>query len=451
MSLPPAVSACVSRAVALFACTALLAGCTTSPTSGRAQFNILPGTLETTVPDLRFDVKTLLAAGREFCKEEESPCPAQEAAGKLAQRIAPIAERLGTLTAEMSPELVTRVPHVEVFVVPNDSPSVSSSAGGKIAVSSGLARLDLTDTELALALAREFGRLAAAHHRESTSAGLAVSLVAGSPLTSAYLATSILADIIFPMGALAKVGISLLASMGTEQLVEVSQQDEADEFAGKLLLEAGYDLRELTEARPDAPEGTVKIGWLPNYFASRAKVAAMAPPPETTAEMARDQELPPEAKAEVAAPPKEMAGNAVAAPESPTEAMPVAAATPPDMTAATGNEQKPATEAKDEPIAPPVEMTAKAAANPGPPPAERIEVPTPAAEMTSPAPASPQPVATARAEAAELPRQSAETPEVQENPPAAKPAAKNAKQGAAKPLLKKRKKIRKPSKKPVRR
>lgn len=278
MSLPLAVCSRFARAALLLACSAFFVGCTTSPTSGRAQFNILPGELETTVPDLRFDVKTLLAKGGDFCSGEENPCPAQEAADKLAQRIAPIAERLGTKAAELSPELVSRVPHVVVFVVPDDSPSVSSSAGGKIAVSAGLARLDLTDTELALALAREFGRLAAAHHRESASAGLAVSLVAGSPLTSAYLATTLLADIVFPMGALARVGISLLASMGTEQLVEASQQEEADAFATKLLLASDYDPQELAKERPDTPMGTAPIGWLSSYFVSRARVAAMAQP-----------------------------------------------------------------------------------------------------------------------------------------------------------------------------
>lgn len=261
------------------ACAAILAtGCSTSPTSGRTQFNILPGELETTVPDLRFGAKTLLVSGGEFCREDEDPCPAREAAEKLAQRIAPIAERLGTTAAQLSPELASRIPQVEVFVVPGDSPAVSSSAGGKIAVGAGLARLDLTDTDLAFALAREFGRLAAAHHRESTSAGLAVSLVVGSPLTSAYLATSILADIIFPMGALAKVGISLLASMGTEQLVESSQQDEADAFAGKLIMAAGYDPKGLAEPLSNSPQGALKLGWLPSFLASRDKVAALALP-----------------------------------------------------------------------------------------------------------------------------------------------------------------------------
>ncbi len=278
MSLPLAVRSRISRAALLFACSVFCAGCTTSPTSGRTQFNILPGELETTVPDLRFDVKTLLATDGEFCSGEENPCSAQAAADKLAQRIAPIAARLGAKAAELSPELVTRVPHVEVFVVPDDSPSVRSSAGGKIAVSSGLARLALTDTELALALAREFGRLAAAHHRESASAGLAVSLVAGSPLTSAYLATTLLADIVFPMGALARLGISLLASMGTEQLVEASQQEEADAFAAKLMLAAGYDPQELAKAQPDAPQGAATIGWLSTYTESRARVAAMTQP-----------------------------------------------------------------------------------------------------------------------------------------------------------------------------
>lgn len=266
------------RLIVLIAVTMLLAACTTSPTSGRAQFNLLPGQLEATISDLRFDVKTLLTTSAAFCGEGEQDCAAREAAEKLSRRVAYIADRLGSKVADLSPEMVSRVPHVEVFVMPGDSPSVSSSASGRIAVEAGLAHLDLSDTDLAFALAREFGRLAAAHHRESASAGLAVSLVAGSPLTSAYLATTLLADIVFPMGALAKLGISLLASMGTEQLVEASQQDEADAFAAKLMLAAGYDLKALADRRQDAPQAAVRIGWLSSYIASRAKVGAMAQP-----------------------------------------------------------------------------------------------------------------------------------------------------------------------------
>lgn len=277
MRLPTAVAIRLPHAVLCLACAILCAGCTTSPVSGRAQFNILPGTLETALPDLRFDVKTLLATGGDFCREGEDACPARAAADALARRIAPIAERLGNKTVELSPELATRVPHVTVFVVPGDAPQVGSSAGGKIAVGAGLGRLELSDDELAFALAREFGRLAAAHHRESASAGLAVSLIAGSPLTSAYLATTLLADIVFPMGALAKLGISLLASMGTEQLVEATQQAEADAFAARLMLAAGYDLQALAEPRPEAQPGALQIGWLQSYYASRARVAAMAP------------------------------------------------------------------------------------------------------------------------------------------------------------------------------
>ena len=406
-------------AVPLF-CAVLLAGCSTSPTSGRTQFNILPGELETTVPDLRFGVKTMLASGGGYCGEGQEVCDARETAEKLAQRVAPIAERLGTKTVELSPEMVKRVPSVEVFVVPSDSPSVSSSASGKIAVNSGLARLDLSDTDMALALAREFGRLAAAHHRESTSAGLAVSLVAGSPLTSAYLATSILADIIFPMGALAKIGISLLASMGTEQLVEASQQDEADEFAGKLMLAAGYDLRELAEVRAGAPEGGIKLGWLPNYFTSRAKVAGMAPPPAATDRPIGDQALPQVAKAEDVAPADEMASKAVAGPELPEAKAEVKAATPaPETTDTAANDLKPEPEAKAVAVAQPVEMAATAAAKP-------------------------EPAAMVLAEAVDPPLPSAETPEQQANPPKAKPAVAKI---ASKPTLKNRGKIRKPAKK----
>ena len=262
----------------LLACAALCGACSTSPTSGRTQFNILPEPLETRVPDIRFEVHTLLTSKGEYCSENESPCAALEQAEKLTQRMAPMAERLGKLAVDLSPELAKRVPLVEVFVVAKDSPSVISSAGGKIAVSSSLAQLDLSDTDFAFALAREFGRLAAAHHRESTSAGLAVSLLAGSPLTGAYLATTILADLLFPMGTLFKLGISLIGSMGTEQLVEISQQEEADAFAGKLMLAAGYDLRDLAKPNPGLEEGAARIGWLPRFVASRARVAAMAAP-----------------------------------------------------------------------------------------------------------------------------------------------------------------------------
>lgn len=332
----------------LFVLSALTAGCTTSPTSGRTQFNILPAEIESGVSDLRFSVKTALAAG-DYCRDQEGPCAVRETAEQLAQRIAPIAERLGSVAPQLSPELVTRVPRVEVFVIPNDSLSVGSSAGGKIAVGSGLARLDLSDTDLALALSREFGRLAAAHHRESTSAGLAVSLVTGSPLVGTYIATSLLADVLFPMGTLLKVGISLLGSMGTEQLVEASQQEEADEFAGKLMLAAGYDLRELAEARTDIPDGAIKLGWMPRYFTSRAWIAEMAPPLETTAENSTDREPPPETAAGIAA-------------------------SLPETTAAADTSRESLLLASDDVAASPTGMTTTAFASQAPPPLSKAEI-----------------------------------------------------------------------------
>lgn len=402
----------------LLAAALSIAGCTTSPTSGRTQFNILPAPLEGGVSDLRFGVKTVLSAG-DYCRDTEGHCAIREEAEKLAGRIGPIAERLGAVAPQLSPELVTRVPRVEVFVVPSESASVSSSGGGKIAVNSGLGRLDLSDTDLALALAREFGRLAAAHHRESTSAGLAVSLVAGSPLVGTYLATSILADFLFPMGTLFKLGISLLGSIGTEQLVEASQQEEADEFAGKLMLAAGYDLRALAEARPDVPESPVKIGWLPDYFTSRARVAGMAPPVGVTAEVARDQELAPKSEGPIAAPVPEVLVKADAGQDPPPEVKAESTAPNPEAMAGAVTRQAPPPEVKAEGVTPPPEMLAKAAT------------------QQEPAPM-------AREEAAEPPQSSAETLKHQDNPPAAKPAAKKK---AKKVAVKKRKAVRKPSNK----
>lgn len=328
------------RALALLACALLGTACSTSPTTGRAQFNILPEQLETTVPDLRFEVHTLLTSKAEYCREDENPCPALEQAERLSKRLAPIAELLGNKAVALSPELARRVPVIEVFVVAKDSPSVISSAGGKIAVSSALAQLDLPDEDLALALAREFGRLAAAHHRESTSAGLAVSIVAGSPLAGAYLATSILADILFPMGTLFKLGISLIGSMGAEQLVEISQQEEADEFAGRLMLAAGYDLGKLARLHPGLEEGAVKIGWLPRFVESRARIAKLAPAADATVAIAAngEWEVPPETQLVT------------------TAAVPLGQATPPQPAGAPADIRIVAVAANGELEAPPVMM-----------------------------------------------------------------------------------------------
>jgi Zn-dependent protease with chaperone function len=433
---------------ALFlAISILIAGCTTSPTSGRTQFNILPAPLESSVSDLRFGVKTMLGAG-DYCRDMEGPCVVREEAEKLASRIAPIAERLGAVAPQLSPELVMRVPRVEVFVVPSESASVSSSGGGKIAVNSGLGRLDLSDTELALALAREFGRLAAAHHRESTSAGLAVSLVAGSPLVGAYLATSILADFLFPMGSLIKLGISVLGSIGTEQLVEASQQEEADEFAGKLMLAAGYDLRELAEARPDSPDSTARIGWLPDYFTSRARVAGMVPPAETTAKTGSDQEHTPEIEDEVKVPPPETLAKAVTSQETLSEVKPEVVAPPPEALANAVVGQDPPLEVKAEIAAPNPEMVAKAVTRQEPLSEDKLEIVAPPPERVAMAVARQEPAPMAREVAAEPPQPSAETLKPQDDPPEAKPAAAKK---AKKTAVKKGKKPRKPSKKTTRR
>lgn len=447
----------LQRPALLLAASILVAGCSTSPTSGRTQFNILPAPLETKVSDLRFSVKTELGTG-DFCRDKEEPCAIREEAAKLAERLAPIAERLGAVAPQLSPELVNRVPRVEVFVLPSESASVRSSGGGKIAVDAGLGRLDLSDADLALALAREFGRLAAAHHRESTSAGLAVSLVAGSPLVGTYLATSILADILFPMGSLVKLGISLLGSVGTEQLVEASQQEEADDFAGKLMLAAGYDLRELAAARPGAPESGLKIGWLPGYFTSRARVAAMAPPAESIAKVDVKREPLPDDKVVAATAPAEPpvpapAGQAapagvkteIAAPDpaqtplgdarpDPSPQVKTETVVPPPAALAKAQDTSPALQ--EEAAPPPPEASPKAAADPLPPQEARIEL----AASAAPAPAAivqPEPAPIEKEEGAKASA-------AEENPPKAKPAAKKP---VKKPVVKKIKKSRKPTRK----
>lgn len=440
----------------------LLYGCTTSPTSGRAQFNILPGSLETTVPDLRFEVKTLIATAGGSCGEEPSSCPIRAEAEQLTQRIAPIADHLGAKAVELSPELAARVPVIEVFVVPSESASVTSSAGGKIAINAGLARLGLSDTDLALALGREFGRLAAAHHRESTSAGLAVSLVASSPLVGAYVATSLLADLLFPMGALVKVGISLLGSMGTEQLVELSQQDEADAFAGKLMAAAGYDLGQLAEARPSLEEGAANFGWLSGYTKSRGKVAGLAPQSVMLARTNGDAPFAPAANPDEMAPPKVATGPALASPEAPADAVVAQREEPeaePALPAPAADYGRPsAAAAKDEAPVMPAELIAQSAAGPqrqaeaGIAQAEKAAEP----EVPDAAMASRKPAARAKAGAVKSRPRSAKAPTAQAAPTKARPATSKAvakpktgpKAAAKAPAKPPRKLVRKPPSKP---
>lgn len=420
MNLHYAVPARASLRMALLAgACLLLQGCTTSPTSGRAQFNILPGSLETTVPDLRFEVKTMIATAGGACGEEPSSCPIRAEAEQLTQRIAPIADHLGAKAVELSPELAARVPVIEVFVVPSESASVNSSAGGKIAIDAGLARLGLSDTDLALALGREFGRLAAAHHRESTSAGLAVSLVASSPLVGAYVATSLLADLLFPMGALVKVGISLLGSMGTEQLVELSQQDEADAFAAKLMAAAGYDLGELAQARPALEGSSAQFGWLSGYAKSRGKVAALAPQSVMLARTGGVAPFAPAANPDEMAPPKEAVAPVPASPDAADAAAEV-------------RQVASATRAAPAPLD---GMTAETAASPPPPPpsdtlaaAQAPAVETPAGSMDQSSAESQKPSAAAIARAEEV----AAEPERPDAAIAGKKPAARAKAGAVK-------------------
>lgn len=253
------------------ACAAgLCTGCSTSPVTGRQQLNVLVEPIHTAYSDFKL---AFLATPRErgpLCATQ-GDCTEPPAVSRLEEAIQRIAARLAPAATQLSPELAERIPRIEVFVADKDAPGASSSPGGKIAVHSGIAALDLGEEELAFALAREIGRLAHAHHREAASAGVTASLATNLALANTTVASLVLLDFLVPWSALMKFAAAFGSSLTAQTAVERSQQEEADEFACRLLVAAAYDPARL---RRELPEDALDTGW-PTAFSASLHWAAV--------------------------------------------------------------------------------------------------------------------------------------------------------------------------------
>jgi hypothetical protein len=248
---------------------ALGGGCSTSPVSGRQQLNVLAEPIHAVYSDLRFGVLTAPRVQSERCASDAEECRQDEVAIRLQHEIGVVAGRLVPVAAKLSPELWLRVPLIEVFVVDDSSPGTSSSPGGRIAIHAGIAALGLNDAELAFVVAREIGRLAHAHHREIASAGAAASVATNLILANTTVASLVILDFLVPWSALFKFAAAFGSSVAAQAAIEVDQQEEADEFAGRLLVEAGYDLATLRRDIPEQSSGLAKLRWISAFYNSR--------------------------------------------------------------------------------------------------------------------------------------------------------------------------------------
>ncbi len=267
---------CVATCVA-----AIVGGCSASPVSGRQQLNVLVEPIHTAYADLKFAIFATPRAVLVTCPAQDDSCTADPAAGLLSVRIEAIAARLAPAAAQLSPELAARIPRIEVFIAEDAAPGASSSPGGKIAVHTGVAALDLNEEELAFVVAREVGRLAHAHHREAASAGFTASLATNLALTNTTVASLVLLDFLVPWGALMKFAAAFGSSAAAQTVVERSQQEEADEFACQLLAAADFDLSRLRSEKPAGDGGLAELSWTSTFYKSRQWAAEQARKPAT--------------------------------------------------------------------------------------------------------------------------------------------------------------------------
>ena len=243
---------------------ALLSGCSTHPLTGRDQILALPA-VQVAHADMGFALSTgaQSLAASQSCEQD---CGSAEDLARFAGRVTTIGAQLEASARDMSPELFGRIDRFQIEV--NDALGVGtgSSAGGRIALGSGLAGLEPTDTVLAFLIAREMAHVIARHAEENSGASMVFSAL----------------GMLLPgINVIARFVASTLGSSALKGSWATQQQREADEIAIALLERTG--LSALSVAR--GLESGVKRARLPDdewgarYFESTQRVALIAASP----------------------------------------------------------------------------------------------------------------------------------------------------------------------------
>lgn len=247
---------------------ALLSGCATHPITGREQILALPA-----VQTVHADVGFALSAGGERIAASppcEPECGSVDDLARLAGRVEAIGTQLETAARGMAPDLFARIGGFQLEVNDGIGVATGSSASGRIALGSGLAGLEPTDTVIAFLIAREMAHVIARHAEEDSGASLVLSalgmlLLPGLNVIARFIATTAGANVL--KGSWAK-----------------TQQREADEIAVALLERSGLPV--LSVAR-DLESGVRRArlpddDWGARYRESTRRVslkAAAAPAP----------------------------------------------------------------------------------------------------------------------------------------------------------------------------
>jgi Zn-dependent protease with chaperone function len=191
---------------------ALLCACSTHPLTGRGQILALPA-VQGAYADATFALATALPS----CEHD---CGRPQDLAEFAGRASAIGADLEIAAREVAPQLFARIAGFRIEVNEGLGMGTGSTTGGRIALGSGLAALQPTDTVIAFLVAREMAHVIARHAEENSGASIVLSalglLVPGFHLVLRWVATA--------------VGSGALRSSWAAQ-----QQREADEIAVTLL------------------------------------------------------------------------------------------------------------------------------------------------------------------------------------------------------------------------
>jgi predicted Zn-dependent protease len=211
------------KRTALIVGVALLSGCATHPITGRQQILAAPS-VQAAYAEARFAVSAGVqrVASVLPCAQE---CGDAESVADFSRRVAEIGAKLEAAVRAESPDSLERIGQFQIEVSDGRGMSTTSSAGGRIMLDAGLARLEPTDTVVAFLIAREMGHVIARHAEEDSGASLAFSVL-GSLLLPGF-------------NLIIRYAVTTLASSALKGSWAADQSREADEIAVTLLERTG--------------------------------------------------------------------------------------------------------------------------------------------------------------------------------------------------------------------
>lgn len=219
------------RIPALLLALALLPACSTHPVTGREQILALPA-VQAAYAEAKFAAFTVAQSlvSAPACAQD---CQRVDDPARFARRIERIGAQLEPAARALSPDLEGRIGGFRIEVSDALGVGTAASAGGRIALGSGLAALEPTDAVLAFLVAREMAHVIARHGEENSGASLLFSALGaflpGVNVVLRFAATTL--------------GSNALVNSWAQQ-----QQREADRIAVALLWRIGLPVIEVADS-----------------------------------------------------------------------------------------------------------------------------------------------------------------------------------------------------------